>query len=249
MMSLKLTYNATIKIFIYLFAAILITNIFGCSTTHEGGVPNQMQFAPLPLPTQQPIDYHIKPGDQLDIKFFYNPELNMTIFVNPDGKISLQLIGEVVAAGLKPSELEAKIKAKSINQLREPVVTIMVKGFAGQQVFVDGEVEHPGVVDIGSKLTAWQAIIKAGGFKDTATRESVILLRQNAQNQVVPYRIDLTSSALDQPHTFFQLQPSDVIFVPKTWIAEQDKFVEQYIEKLFLFKGWYFTISPVTPFL
>lgn len=224
----------------------LAFGIFGCGS-HQAAIPDNLNFAPINTMSQSFVEYRIKPGDQLDIKFFYNPELNETFPVRPDSKISLQLIGDVNVAGQTASELAAILKERYSTYLQNPATTVIVKSFTGQQVFVDGEVVHPGSVDIASGLTAWQAIIKAGGFNETATRESVIVIRQGKDNKPIPYRLDLKSTSLDQPQVVFQLQPYDIVFVPKTWIAEADKFASQYIEKLLLFKGWYFTISPIAP--
>jgi protein involved in polysaccharide export with SLBB domain len=225
---------------------LLAFGISGCST-YQAVIPNNLNFVPSNSMSKPSVEYHIKPGDKLDIKFFYNPELNETLPVRPDSKISLQLIGDIDVGGRTASELATILKEQYSTYLQNPATTVIVSGFIGQQVFVDGEVGHPGTVDIASGLTAWQAIIKAGGFNETATRESVIVIRQGKDNQPVPYRLDLKSISLDQPNVTFQLQPYDIVFVPKTWIAEADKFVSQYIEKLILFKGWNFSISPIAP--
>jgi polysaccharide biosynthesis/export protein len=225
--------------------AVLLVCLVGCGTVHQEGVPDGLKFAELPPKSHGMPEYRIHPGDQLDIKFFYNPELNVAIPVRPDGKIALSLIGEVEAAGFQPSELVAELKKRYTRELRNPEITVIVKSFSVQQVFVDGEVEHPGQIELLSGLSTWQAIIKAGGFKNTAARDSVIVIRHGDHNQPIPYRIDLKSNSLDQDSASFQLQPFDVVFVPKTWIAEADKFVAQYVQDLLLFKGWYFNLNPI----
>ena len=68
-------------------------------------------------------------------------------------------------------------------------------------------------------------------------------------NRPVPYLVDLKSDNLDNPGSQFILQPHDIVFVPKTAIAEADKFVSQNIEKLLLFRGWYFSLSPLGPMI
>ena len=224
---------------------LLIGCLAGCGT-HQGGVPDGLRFEPLPPASQSTLPaYHIQPGDQLDIKFFYNPELNELLPVRPDGKISLRLVGEIAAAGMQPEELAAELKARYAHELRKPEITVIVRSFALQQVFIDGEVEHAGQVDLLSGLNAWQAIVKAGGFKNTAARDSVILIRRGEQGQPLLYRINLKSSSLGQDAVSFPLQPYDVVFVPKTWVAEADKFMTQYVQDLLLFKGWYFNLNPL----
>ena len=85
---------------------------------------------PSPLEMVQPTAaYIIQPGDQLDIKFFYNPELNESVTVRPDGKISLQLVDEVQTAGLQPAELDEMLTRRYSQELKKPEVTVIVKSF------------------------------------------------------------------------------------------------------------------------
>ncbi len=75
-------------------------------------------------------DYHIQVGDQIDIKFFYNPELNEQVTVRPDGRIGLQLVGELVTAGMTAGELKAVLVNKYAEQLRDPEVAVIVRSFS-----------------------------------------------------------------------------------------------------------------------
>jgi hypothetical protein len=75
-------------------------------------------------------DYRIQVGDQIDIKFFYNPELNEQITVRPDGRIGLQLVGELVTAGMTAGELKAVLVSKYAEQLRDPEVAVIVRSFS-----------------------------------------------------------------------------------------------------------------------
>ncbi len=187
---------------------------------------------------QEPPAYRIQPGDQLDIKFFFNPELNEAVSVRPDGKISLQLVDDVQAAGLAPSQLDVALTRMYARELKKPVITVIVKSFTGQRVYVGGEVENPRLVNLTAGMTALQAIIDAGGFKETAKPEAVLVIRRGPDRRPIPLQVDLKQvidrEALSED---FQLQPYDIVHVPKTWIAEANKFVNQYIERLLLFKG------------
>ncbi len=79
---------------------------------------------PSPLEMVQPTPaYIIQPGDQLDVKFFFNPELNESVTVRPDGKISLQLVDEVQAAGLQPAALDEMLTRQYSRELKKPMVT------------------------------------------------------------------------------------------------------------------------------
>ena len=228
-----------------LFVLTLPFLITGCQT-HDG-VPENMYFEAPPPSTAKISHYKIEPHDQLDIKFFYSPELNEAVTVRPDGKISLQLIGDTEAAGNTPQELQRKLEESYSRHLKAPEVAVILRSFTNQQVFVDGEVNTPGMVELLPGLSAWQAIIRAGGFKDTATREDVLVIRMDSHHKPSTYLVDLGSENLDQKNSQMGLQPHDVVFVPKTAIAEADKFTNQYIEKLLMFKGWYFNLNPIGP--
>ena len=93
-----------------LFIFLSIFFLSGCVSA----VKNESYASPpaSSLPSPQMSEYRIQPGDQLDIKFYYHPELNESLTVRPDGKISLQLIHEVPASGLTPEELRGLLKTK-----------------------------------------------------------------------------------------------------------------------------------------
>jgi len=178
-------------------------------------------------------DYILQLGDVLDIKFFYNQELNELVRVRPDGKISLQLIDEIKAAGLTPSELNKILVEKYSGTIRQPEITVIVKEFANQKVYVGGEVILPGVIPISGKLTCLQAIFQAGGFKHTAKMKSIVVLRNQGSDKPQFITLDLKGDlkTADSKNDIL-LEPYDIVFVPKTLITEMNEFVDQYIEKL-----------------
>lgn len=187
---------------------------------------------------EEPAEYRIQAGDQLDIKFFFNPELNETVLVRPDGKISLQLVHDVQADGLTPSELNEKLSQMYAEALKRPEVTVIVRSFTGQRVYVGGEVGNPGLVNLTKGMTALQAVIGAGGFRETAKPDGVIVIRKGEDNRPVPIRVDLkTAINVNASEGDIPLQPYDVVYVPKTWIAKANKFVNEYIERLLLYRG------------
>ncbi len=211
--------------------------LVGCSMTRDT-LQHEAQAESRPPKFEKPQDYLIQPGDELDIKFFYNPELNETVFVRPDGKISLQLVDDVRAAGLTPSQLDEDLTRMYVQELRKPVITVIVKSFTGQQVYVGGEVVEPGLVELMPSMTALQAVFSVEGFKETAKPEGVIVIRKGQNNRPIPLRVDL-KAVMNGESVWgdIQLQPSDIVYVPKTWIAKANLFVKQYIADLFLYRG------------
>jgi protein involved in polysaccharide export with SLBB domain len=196
----------------------------------------------LPAPGLQP--YRIQPGDELDIKFFYNPELNEIVTVRPDGMISLQLIDEVKVADLEPAELDNILTQKYSKELRKPVITVIVRTFSRQRVFVGGEVQRPGLITLAPGMDPVQAVMLAGGLRETASPASAIVIRKGADNKPVPIRFNLNSHMQGISETAeFQLQPDDVVFVPKSSIAQLNKFVDEVIRGVLMFNGWAFGFS------
>jgi len=225
---------------------VVMALLVGCASTQA--VPNNGAYAGSRVTKfQKPPEYRMQPGDEMDIKFFFNPELNQTVFVRPDGKISLPVVDDVQAAGLTPSELDALITQIYARELRKPMVTVIVKTFTGLQVYVGGEVGKPGVVQLTTHMTALQAVINAGGFLDTAKPEATLVIRRGGEADApIPIRLDLEES-IDGETTMgdIQLHVGDVVYVPKTFIANANLFVKQYISQLLLFKGWGFDFNRV----
>lgn len=122
--------------------------------------------------------YRISPYDLLTIDVFQAEELSQEIRVNPDGNISLPLIGVIKATGLTQEQLTQSIKSKlSEKYIQNPQVSLFIKEFNNQEVTVGGEVKKPGVFPIKGKMTLLQAVAKAEGLSDLADKNKVILFR------------------------------------------------------------------------
>ncbi len=221
-----------VKLIFLVGAALAI--VTGCATTQPATAPAPPALAPV----SPAGPYTIKPGDTLDVKFFYNPELNETVQVRPDGFISLQLVDEVKAADLEPRELTKKLVDLYSRELKKPVVTVIVRSFDSQRVYVGGEVNQQGLVTMPAGLTALQAVMQSGGFRNTAQPSETLVIRKGPDRRPVPIRVDL-SALIDgeQNGSDFKLQPEDIVYVPKSPIAKANQFVNQYVEQLLLFRG------------
>ena len=193
--------------------------------------------APLDQPSTQgsgliESEYRIQVGDQLDVKFYYNPELNEQVIVRPDGRISLQLIHEVSAAGLTPDELNQLLTRRYAAQLNKPELTVIVRAFGGHKVYVDGEVAKPGMLPLVGTMNVLQAISQAGGMKESARVTEVIVIRHGAANQPYAFSVNL-EKAIDGTdlHQNVSLKAFDIIFVPRSPIANVNVWVDQYLRK------------------
>lgn len=196
---------------------------------------------PAPLPPLEALqesmggnvgeEYRLQPGDQLRVKYLYHPDLDIKVPIRPDGNVTLQLAGDIRAAGLRPTELEQVIKERTSDRLRDPEVSVMVAQQADRKVYVAGEVRLPGFVTYYPGMSAIQAIMDRGGFTDTARVDSVLLLGA-APSDYQGRRLDFTRSLSDGSQEGMHLAAGDVVFVPRTFIGDIDAFVKLYIHEL-----------------
>ncbi len=200
-----------------------------------------------PSVLEPPAEYLIGAGDVLSVKLFYTSELNEDVTVRPDGRISLQLVGDVRVAGSTPAQASKDLRARYASFLTKPDVTVIVRGFASQKVYVGGEVRSPSMVMIDGRTTLAGAVFQAGGALDTAAMSSVILIRYKPGGRDV-YRVDLSGS-LEGEEPVPVLRPYDVVYVPKSFIAEVGMYVDLYINRIIpknaMFTAFY-SINPVS---
>jgi protein involved in polysaccharide export with SLBB domain len=214
--------NHTMRLFC--IAAGLACTVVGQQQTLQPAKP------PEPALVERPR-YVINPGDVVEFKFSYTPDMNERVTVRPDGFVSLPIIGDVTAAGSTPEELAKAVSSKYEGTLKRPHVVVIVREFSAQRVFVAGEVNLPGVLPIVGRITMTQAVLNAGGPKPTARLSQVLLLRYDGENRTSVQSIRL-SDILKGAKADIPLRPYDVVYVPRTPIAKVGLFVEQYINSL-----------------
>jgi polysaccharide biosynthesis/export protein len=174
--------------------------------------------------------YILQRRDVIEIKVYDLPEVSGTVAIRPDGKISVPLLNDVVAAGLTPDHLAANLTQGYKHEFRNPRVTVIVRSFSNQNVFVGGEVDKPGLLPLDSQMTVLQAILRAGGVKETAKQKGVILLRNDGHGKPEVRQLSLLAVADGAPDIL--LQPFDVVLVPKTKVAQLNKWIDQNIRKM-----------------
>lgn len=178
-------------------------------------------------------EYRLQVGDALSIKFYRNPELDQNVVIRPDGRISLPFIGEVMCAGLTPAELDQDITHRFVGELSVPDITVIVTQLGGHRVYVDGEVTRPNMVQLAGGMTMLGAIASAGGFTPRAIREQVILIRRDPSGQPVGHAVDMKQVIFGQKSEGdVLLQPLDIVYVPRSKIANANLWVQQYIRDM-----------------
>ncbi|MGB8472935.1 MAG: polysaccharide biosynthesis/export family protein [Candidatus Acidiferrum sp.] len=203
--------------------------------------PSELAFAQDPSSKQASSSaapaanhgYQLAPGDVLEIRFFYDPELNEKVQIRPDGHITLSLIGEVQLKSKSIAEATSELENAYKNYLKTPSITVQVEEFASQKIFVGGEIQRPGMFPLLGKMSVLDALISAGGLKPTGTSNSVILLRRRSDGTPEMLQKISLRSVKNQPPQAAQifLQSFDVILVPQKRIAKVDRWVDQYLRQ------------------
>jgi polysaccharide biosynthesis/export protein len=172
--------------------------------------------APTNVPTGVPLPpgYKIGPDDVLHVMFWRDKDLTNEVTVRPDGRITLPLLNDIVAAGLTPDELRAKLTSEAQRYVEDPNVTVVVKQINSRKVFITGMVGKPGVYPLAGNMTVLQLISMAGGLNEYANPKKIRILRGEAgKQQSLPfnYKDVASGSNLEQN---IELKPGDTVVVP-----------------------------------
>jgi polysaccharide export outer membrane protein len=168
----------------------------------------------VPAGVPLPADFLIGPEDGLGVLFWHEPEMSGDVVVRPDGFITLPLIGDIRAAGLKPETLREKIQTAASRYLTEASVIVVVRQINSRTVFITGEVAKPGAYPLAGPRTVMQLIALAGGLKEYADSNSITVMRtENGSQRSFPFRYKdvARGKALAQNIT---LRPGDTVVVP-----------------------------------
>ncbi|MEM1151289.1 MAG: polysaccharide biosynthesis/export family protein [Pseudomonadota bacterium] len=180
--------------------------------------------------TERDPAYLLASGDRLELTVYSAPELSREAVVNPDGRLRLPLIDPIPASGRTPEAVEADVRAAYGVQLVRPDLDLLVTEFSSQQVFVGGAVARPGLFDLPGQIDPLQALILAGGRTDVAKTGDVFVMRRLPGGEVKTAVFDIDKGLRDpRLATWGPLQRFDVVYVPQSAIANQNRFVQQYV--------------------
>lgn len=194
-----------------LFIAIMAALVVGCASS---------KYPPAPAgAASSDYNYHIGPGDTVNIVVWRNPELSMSVPVRPDGKLASPLIEDLPAIGKNPTELARDIEKALSKFIRDPVVTVIVTGFVGpysEQIRVVGEAAKPQVLPYKQKMTLLDVMIAVGGMTDFADGNGASILRPSDNNAQYGVRIkDLVKRGDVSANV--EMKPGDVLIIPRSW--------------------------------
>ena len=205
---------------------------------------------PAAIPGGMPLtaEHTLSPGDEFEVRFAFSPELNDRAVVGQDGRIALQRIGEVVVGGLTVPEATARLRQRYGREIRDPELSLTIRSYAPEVVYVDGWVNRVGLIRSTMPLTLARALAQAGGMKSGARTEDILILRRDNEGNVRPASAALGGLAgAGRPDQDPMLKSFDVVYVPKGPIAEFGEFVNNYVKNLPFSASYQVTTPPTTP--
>jgi polysaccharide biosynthesis/export protein len=194
-----------------IFAAAVLALVTGCQTTtntHPNG------NAGMPTSMVSSNDVVLREADTVKVTFPGAEKLDTTQVIRRDGKITLPIIGEIVAEGKTPAELQkelAGLYSKELVSSKDISVVVVSSFFA---VYVNGAVMKPGKVSSNNQLTVLEAIMEAGGFDYKTAKLKAIQVIRTENGKTHNYTVNLQGVTSGGPVDIFYLKPSDIVFVP-----------------------------------
>ena len=156
----------------------------------------------------------LRKNDVLKIVFPGAANLNTVLPIRRDGKITLQLVGELTAAGLTPTQLQEEILKRYANQLLTKEVSVSVES-STFPVFVTGAVMRPGKILVDRSLNVLEAVMEAGGFDHSKANTKKVLVIRNENGVIKNFTVNLKKALDGNASELFGVKPSDIIYVPE----------------------------------
>ena len=167
------------------------------------------------LNEQVSSDYVIGPEDVLGILVWREEEMSGDVTVRSDGMITIPLVGDLTAAGLRPKELARQIETLSAVYLSAPNVTVIAREINSRKAFITGEVARSGAYSLSGPLTVIQLIALSGGLVEWADRKNITIMRidDEGRTQLIEFNYERVEEGRELEQNIL-LQPGDTVVVP-----------------------------------
>jgi polysaccharide export outer membrane protein len=178
-------------------------------------------------PVERVETYLLEAPDVIEVAVLPQSELDRTVTIRPDGKISLPLIGDVFVEGMAPMELVEKLTERFSKYTKNPAVSVIVTGFNSKKIYVIGEVFRQGPYPYTGTTTVFEAVQDAGSFTRRASLGRVIIVRGDLKE---PQVIDVNLNQVVRSGVKMKdlhLKPNDIVYVPPNGFARAGYVVEQ----------------------
>ncbi len=201
-----------------LFISMSLVTMAGC-VTNAPNLPSEVEGDDASQPNVLVNSYKMAVGDQLQINVWKNDVLSLSQPIRPDGKISMPLVGDVLAVGLTPEELAAAIEVKLSDYVKAPNVTVILTSLQGHaflsRIRVTGSVAHNVSMQYYQGMTVLDAVLEAGSVDLYADANNTKLHRRT-KNGAETYDIRLKNIMQEgDMNTNISLMPGDIITVPE----------------------------------
>jgi polysaccharide export outer membrane protein len=172
--------------------------------------------------------YRLQANDVIEIQYRYTPEYNQTVSIQPDGFVTLQLLGDVKVGGLAIDKAHDVLLTRAATRLHDPEVVLLVKEFDKAHFVVLGEVNTPGRFDLRGDTTVMEAIAIAGGFKSASAKHSQVLLVRRVNDQFGETHV-MNLKEMAKNRSFAEdrlIRPGDMVVIPQNNISKIERFVK-----------------------
>ncbi len=202
-------------------AVLMLLVVAGCGTVSGwfNGPPPPVAAAPAGLVNNNP--YQIGPGDSLSVFVYNSPQLSVSaLIVRPDGRISMPLIPDILAAGKTPTSLSKDIEGRLKEYVRDPNVSVIVNGFQGplnRQIRVIGEATEPLAIPYRDGMTVLDVMIQTKGLTRYAAGNRAVIVRDIAgKRQTINVRLSdlIKDGDIDQN---VAMLPGDTLIIPQSY--------------------------------
>jgi protein involved in polysaccharide export with SLBB domain len=215
-------------------AAGLLATMVACAPVYDlENVPPVPDAQVAPEYYDPPVveEYRIQIGDVLAVQSYFDPAINQEVFVRPDGRISLILLGDRKVADMTTSDLNEMLQDEYATFIDVRDVNVVVREATGQNVYFGGQVADAGVIPLRGSLTLLQGITSVGGFLISSNQNQVLVVRRQPGGRYKTFQVDADNALINHASDIY-LQANDIVYVPKTQIANANEFVEQYLSRM-----------------
>jgi polysaccharide export outer membrane protein len=182
---------------------------------------------PMPPPAFNPhAAYRVGAPDEIQISILPEPKIERILTVRPDGKVSLDLIGDVGASGFTTEEIAESVRIAIGRYKRDASVTVTVIAAESDTISLFGEVRNPGTFPILHDIRIAEAIAQLGGTTNFASKRYVRVIRTVSNNTTV-HAVNLARIQAGDLSSNIQLLSGDIIVVPPTTLAKVGYFLQQ----------------------
>lgn len=172
-------------------------------------------------------EYILGSSDEVRVTIWRHNDLSTTTQVTPNGMLILPLIGEIKAGGVSIFRVKENIRKALSEYIVDPKVTVQIRSYRSQKVFVLGEVRKPGVFTLDNVQTIVDAVSSAGGFTNDAEQRNVLIIRGDLDKpKLICLNLKKVMKEGDLSNNVF-LQKGDIVYVPTSMIANIERFFQR----------------------